>query len=107
MMVGLMNTTDTTLLRPRLRLLNSHFSPGIRDSSGTPDALFVDSKRSIPPNTTISSLRTRIIDSNLLVVVGGGSSMGVSWVKSEISMLMFNVTCSSPDTMGQIGRAHV
>ena len=30
-----------------------------------------DSTRSIPPRTTVSSLRTRIIDSNLLLVVGG------------------------------------
>ena len=72
MMVGFINTTDTTLLRDFDLELNSHFKPGTRAKNGTPLPLDDDSKRSIPPKTTVSSFRIRMMDSNLLVVEGGG-----------------------------------
>jgi hypothetical protein len=72
MIVGLMNTIEITLLSDLLRLLKIHFRMGIRDNIGHPDPVSLFTFRSIPPSTIISSFRTRMMDLNLLVDVGGG-----------------------------------
>ena len=99
-MVGLIKTSVTIFPFVFFLLLNIHFKMGILDNSGMPDALSLRSVRSMPPNTIISSLFTRMLLWNLLVEVGGGDpSVGIA-VKSEISTLMPSVTWSSPDTSG-------
>lgn len=72
MIVGLINTTDTTFCVRFSLLLNSHFNTGIRDNRGTPDPLLLFSVRSMPPSTIISSFFARIIELNFDVDVGEG-----------------------------------
>ncbi len=91
-MVGLMNTSVTTLLSLFSRLLNSHLIIGIRDSKGTPEPVSVLSVRSKPPNTIISSFFALMSEVNLLVDLGGGAFCGGFPIKSEILTLMFRVT---------------
>jgi hypothetical protein len=102
MIVGLIKTMDTTFLFVFVRLLKSHFSKGILERKGTPEADSLFSVLSIPPKATISSFFTLIMDLNLLVEVGGGSVIEVAAVKSEIFTPIFKVTWSSPDTIGMI-----
>ena len=97
-----MNSTVTTFDVDFVRLLNIHFSIGIRDNIGIPDELESFSVRSIPPSKMVSSLCTRKLVSNLLMACGGGEPSAGIEVKSEILTFMPKVTCSSPDTMGLI-----
>src|SRR5258708_7275785 len=108
MIFGRINTTETTFVVDLVRLLNNHFSIGIRDNSGIPEADSSCSVRSIPPSSTISSSFTRMMDLNLLVEVGGGELAAVDAaadVKSVILTLMVSVTWSSPETNGVISMA--
>ena len=91
-MVGFINTNVVTLDFVRSLLLKSHFNMGILLKKGTPLPVSDRSVLSIPPRTIMSSLCALMIDSNLLVDVGGGAFGGGVPIKSDISTLIFNVT---------------
>jgi len=99
-MVGLMKTTDTVFPFVFVLLLNSHFNTGTLESSGVPEPDSLFSSRSIPPTTIISSFFTLMVELNSFVDFGGGSFTRNGPMKSEMPMVMFSVTCSSPDTNG-------
>jgi hypothetical protein len=75
-MVGLMNTSVTTLLLFFSLLLKSHFNTGIRDKSGMPEPVSEFSVLSSPPNTIMSSFLALIIALYMLLDFCGGALCG-------------------------------